>query len=212
MLAINCPNCKTRIRGDEKYAGRIVACPSCKKKVAFPPMAELYSEEGPLASSAASPQQKASSSDNRVATPSRAQPQQTFSMAQVEQAPAIPEQPRPVALPQEKPPLSQKRASAPPPTLPRDDSPPAQPRQPSAPAPSVKAPATSTSQPSRPAESDQREASSPAKNLAKSITGIRHSGFRETCFTTHSLPDEASLVGMAVGVVAAASIVVGVLA
>ena len=43
MIKVQCPHCHASIRADDKHAGRIVACPGCKKQVKLPALAETPS-------------------------------------------------------------------------------------------------------------------------------------------------------------------------
>ncbi len=36
MIACKCPHCQAVMRGEDRFAGRVVACPKCKKQVQMP--------------------------------------------------------------------------------------------------------------------------------------------------------------------------------
>ena len=40
MIAVKCPHCQAAIRCDDRYAGRAVLCPTCKKQIQMPAVAQ----------------------------------------------------------------------------------------------------------------------------------------------------------------------------
>lgn len=40
MIKVHCPHCQADIRCDDRYAGRVVGCPKCKKQVSLPGIAQ----------------------------------------------------------------------------------------------------------------------------------------------------------------------------
>src|SRR5208283_2550044 len=51
MIAVKCPHCQAGIRGDDRHAGHVVACPSCKKRVRLSAMAQPLSAKAAVAQS-----------------------------------------------------------------------------------------------------------------------------------------------------------------
>lgn len=41
MISVKCPHCQAGIRANDRYAGRVVACPGCKKQVQIPGVTEI---------------------------------------------------------------------------------------------------------------------------------------------------------------------------
>ena len=52
MIASKCPHCQAGIRGEDRFAGRVVACPKCKKLVQMPAVAQAVPAKAVLADSA----------------------------------------------------------------------------------------------------------------------------------------------------------------
>jgi len=54
MISVRCPHCHPNIRADDRYTGRLVACPGCKQQVKIPASAESPSAS-PVPSHPSSP-------------------------------------------------------------------------------------------------------------------------------------------------------------
>lgn len=52
MITVKCPHCQAGIRGEDRFAGRVVACPKCKKQVQMPADAQPVPSKVVLADAA----------------------------------------------------------------------------------------------------------------------------------------------------------------